>query len=68
MPAKTYINIYNDLQGIQIIKNELFFEEPEVLTPALKSELVRKGYAEEELLVVSHTFVGRKLHGEQHPL
>ena len=67
-PAKTYINVCNNLPGIQIIKNELFFEEPKVLTPALKSELGRKGYAEQDLLAVSHTFVARKLHGEQHPL
>jgi SAM-dependent methyltransferase len=65
VPAKTYINICNDLHGIQIIKNEIFFEEPKVLSPALKSELVRKGYAEEDLLAVSHTFIARKLHGEQ---
>ena len=59
-PARTYINVCNELHGIQIIKNKLFFEEPNVLTPALKSELVRKGYTEEELLAVSHTFVARK--------
>ena len=61
VPAKTYINVCNELQGTQIIKNELFFEEPKVLTPTLKFELVGKGYAEEELLAVSHTFVARKL-------
>jgi SAM-dependent methyltransferase len=59
--AKTYINVCNELQGIRIIKNKLFFEDPKVLPPGLKSELVRKGYTEEELLAVSHTLVARKL-------
>ncbi len=60
--ARTYINVCNGLQGIQIIRNELLFEDRKVLTPALKSELDQKGYAEEELLAVSHRFVARKLY------
>ncbi len=61
VPAKTYIDVCGGLQGIQIIKNELFFEAPSVLPPTLKSELGRKGYSEEELRAVSHKFVARKL-------
>jgi ubiquinone/menaquinone biosynthesis C-methylase UbiE len=59
--AKTYVEVCNRLQRIQIIKNVLFFEEPSVLSQALKSELFQKGYPEEELLAVSHKCVARKL-------
>jgi SAM-dependent methyltransferase len=61
MPANKYMDVCNGLQGIQIIKNELFFESPSALPLPLKSELGLRGYTEEELLAVSHKFVARKV-------
>ena len=46
--------------GIEICENSLSLDSDEVLTPNLYYDLQSKGYTREELLAVTHTFIGRK--------
>jgi len=61
VPAQHYISICNDLKGVEILMNELYFEDKQYLTPKIFAELEPKGYHWEELLAVKHTFIARKL-------
>ena len=61
MPAEQYVSICNNLKGVEILMNELYFEDKQYLTPKIYAELEPKGYQLEELLAVRHTFIARKL-------
>ena len=61
LPATQYIEVCDSLKTkVQIIHNQLGFDDKRRLTPDIYSELKEKGYTTEELLAVSHTFVARK--------
>ena len=60
-PARKYVSSCNALAGeVEICENSLSLDSDEVLTPNLYYDLQSKGYTREELLAVTHTFIGRK--------
>ena len=59
-PAKQYCDEVNKLDLSYLIRNDLWYNHSETLTPEILSELSSKGLTKEELLSVSHTFVGIK--------
>jgi len=59
-PAQHYVSTCRTLSNIQVVENSLSLESDDLLTPELYSILNAKGYSREELLAVTHTFIGRK--------
>jgi len=60
-PAARYTEACRSLPGVSIILNELNLESENVLDDAMFAELKQKGYTQQELLALGHTFVGRKV-------
>jgi len=58
--SKKYIEVCGALRGVDIIRNELVFEEEKGLAPNIYAQLMPKGYARRELLAMVHIFIGRK--------
>jgi SAM-dependent methyltransferase len=59
-PARVYVQACACLAGVELIRNELAYDEPDDLTPELESELRGAGYPRDELLASVHTVVARK--------
>jgi GT2 family glycosyltransferase/SAM-dependent methyltransferase len=59
-PARRYVDTCRALRDVEVIENGLALDPDEVLTPETCEELAAKGYNREELLAVTHTFIGRK--------
>ena len=60
-PARKYLNSCKALADeVAICENSLALDREELLTPEIYRELASKGYSREELLAVTHTFIGRK--------
>jgi hypothetical protein len=60
MPARKFVEACEALVDVELIRNELAFDEPDVLTPELEAELRERRYPREELLASAHTVVARK--------
>lgn len=60
-PARRYINTCRTLTNVAVVENNLALDSDDLLTPDIYAELQAKGYSREELLAVTHTFIGRKL-------
>ncbi len=59
-PAGRYVSICRALPGVEVVENNLACDPDDVLTPDIYGALQAKGYSREELLAVTHTFIGRK--------
>ncbi len=60
VPAKAYIDAAGKLPRMVTIQNALALDEPSVIPAELAPELQSKGFGPEELLAVTHTYVGFK--------
>jgi hypothetical protein len=58
--AETYLRIANSLDISYCIRNDIWHEGKALLTSDILKELQAKGFSQEELLSVSHTFVAIK--------
>jgi SAM-dependent methyltransferase len=59
-PAHAYVETCAALEGVEILANDLAYDDEAPLTDEILAELGAKGYPREELLASVHTFVGRK--------
>jgi SAM-dependent methyltransferase len=59
-PARRYIEACSGVAVCEIIRNDLWLDGAAYLSSDVLAELQPKGYAEEELLAVAHTFVARR--------
>ena len=59
-PAARYIAACRILPVSEILRNDLWLDGAEELSPEILSELQGKGYTREELLATSHTLICRK--------
>ena len=59
-PARAYVDACASLAGVELIRNELAYDEPDELTPELENELRGAGYPRKELLASVHTVTARK--------
>jgi SAM-dependent methyltransferase len=57
-PASRYVEACRELPVTEILRNDLWQDGTEELTPEIRQEL--KDYSRDELLTVSHTLVARK--------
>ncbi|WP_169799451.1 class I SAM-dependent methyltransferase [Novosphingobium lentum] len=59
-PSLSYLNACRTLDDIEIIRNDLELEDPAVLSDDLYARLSVQGFSREELLALTHIFIGRK--------
>lgn len=59
-PSSDYVQACGSLSKIKVLRNELEFDDGKVLSLELEQQLLKKGYSRQELLAVTHNFVGRK--------
>lgn len=59
-PSSRYIEVCRELPRMIPVQNRLDFDKESPLTEAIYAELAPKGYAREELLAKTHTYVARK--------
>jgi hypothetical protein len=59
-PAARYVETCRNLGHMEIVENSLALDPDDVLPPDIRNELQAKGYGREELLAVTHTFIGWK--------
>jgi SAM-dependent methyltransferase len=59
-PARRYLAASRDLPVSKPIRNDLWMDGEEELTPAIMKQLEAKGFTREELLATSHAFIARK--------
>jgi|SRR5271165_825255 len=59
-PARRYVEACSGLAVSQTLRNSLWLEETDSLTPELLAQLQLKGLTREELLAVSHSFIARR--------
>jgi SAM-dependent methyltransferase len=59
-PARRYLEACSGLAVSQTLRNSLWLEETDSLTPELFAEMQLKGLTRDELLAVSHSFIARR--------
>lgn len=67
-PSRRYVEVCAGLDQFNVIRNSFDSLPVSYLSSEIEKQLAEKGYSREELLAVTHMFVGQKLGGSTRPI